>query len=114
MRPIDADKLKQTLTELDVECADLKWRKITLEAIQKVFPALIDDEPTVKVLTKEQYDAAVMRVLSNLRTRAYSAGPFGIADEGMFLLFEALMKCLLKEELFGGNENEETNHSRVC
>ena len=44
----------------------------------------------------------------------FSAGPFGIADEGMFLLFEALMKCLLKEELFGGRENEETNHSRVC
>ncbi len=106
MRPIDADKLKQTLTELDVECADLKWRKITLEAIQKVFPALIDDEPTVKVVTKEQYDAAVVKLLSDLRTRACSKGPISTADKGVLLLLDALMKCLLKNELFGGKENE--------
>lgn len=111
MRPIDADHLKQTLTELDVECADPKWRKIMLEAIQNVFPALIDDEPTVKVVTEEQYNAAVVKLLSDLRTRAYSTGLFSTADKGVLLLLDALMKCLLKNELFGGNENEETNHS---
>lgn len=114
MRAIDADHLKDTFTRLQGVSSDKTWEAITNRMLHDVAPKVIDDEPTVKVLTKEQYDAAVMRVLSNLRTRAYSAGPFGIADEGMFLLFEALMKCLLKEELFGGNENEETNHSRVC
>lgn len=53
MRPIDADHLKETLTELDVESADLKWRKIMLDAIQKVFPALIDDEPTIDMEPQE-------------------------------------------------------------
>lgn len=114
MRVIDADHLKETFARLQGVSSDKTWEAITNRMLHDVAPKVVDDEPTVKVLTKEQYDAAVMRVLSNLRTRAYSAGPFGIADEGMFLLFEALMKCLLKEELFGGNENEETNHGRVC
>lgn len=105
MLTIQTETMKTAIKKgLEIRCMEDKDNK----------RMLIADEPTVKVLTKEQYDAAVMRVLSNLRTRAYSAGPFGIADEGMFLLFEALMKCLLKEELFGGRENEETNHSRVC
>lgn len=114
MRAIDADHLKETLDCLACESDNKIIERNTNQVLHDLMPQVIADEPTVKVLTKEQYDAAVMRVLSNLRTRAYSAGPFGIADEGMFLLFEALMKCLLKEELFGGRENEETNHSRVC
>lgn len=114
MRPIDADHLKETFARVTGVSSDKTWEAITNRMLHDVAPKVIDDEPTVKVVTEEQYDAAVMRVLSNLRTRAYNAGPFGIADEGMFLLFEALMKCLLKEELFGGNENEKTNHSRMC
>ncbi len=113
MRPIDADHLKETFARLQGVSSDKAWEAVTNRMLHDLMPQVIADEPTVKVLTKKQYDAAVMRVLSNLRTRAYSAGPFGIADEGMFLLFEALMK-LLKEELFGGNENEETNHSGMC
>ena len=114
MRLIDADHLKETLDCLACESDNKVIENNTNQVLHDLMPQVIADEPTVKVPTKEQYDAAVMRVLSNVRTRAYSTGSFGIADEGMLLLFEALMKCLLKDELFGGNENEETNHSHVC
>lgn len=105
MRAIDADHLKDTLDRLVCESDNKVIERNTNQVLHDLMPQVIADEPTVKVLTKEQYDAAVMRVLSNVRTRAYSTGLFGIADEGMLLLFEALMKCLLKDELFGGKEN---------
>lgn len=114
MRAIDADHLKETLDCLACESDNKVIERNTNQVLHDLMPQVIDDEPTVKVVTEEQYNAAVVKLLSDLRTKVCSAGPFGIADEGMFLLFEALMKCLLKEELFGGNENEETNNSRVC
>lgn len=114
MRPIDADHLKETFARVTGVSSDKTWEAITNRMLHDVAPKVIDDEPTVKVLTKEQYDAAVVRLLSDLRTRAYCTGLFSTADEGTLLLIEALMKCLLKNELFGGNENEETNHSGMC
>ncbi len=48
MRPIDADRLLKTITNLDVECADQKQASIMLNTIQKVFPQIVNDEPTIK------------------------------------------------------------------
>ena len=56
MRPIDADELKQTICELDVECSDIKRQAIIKNSITKLFPQIIDDEPTLCVVpTKEIY-----------------------------------------------------------
>lgn len=100
MRAIDADALRL------MKVAECAGHTIEFAAgWEACVEYCKNDVPTIKAVTEEQYDVAVVKLLSDLRTRAYSAGPFGIADEGMFLLFEALMKCL-KEELFGGKENE--------
>lgn len=56
MRPIDADKLKQTISELDVECPDIRQQAITQNTITKIFPQIINDEPALCVVpTKEIY-----------------------------------------------------------
>ena len=56
MRPIDADELKQTICELDVECSDIKRQAIIQNTITKLFPQIIDNEPTLCVVpTKEIY-----------------------------------------------------------
>ncbi len=56
MRPIDADELKQTIGELDVECSDIKRQAIIKNTITKLFPQIVDDEPTLCVVpTKEIY-----------------------------------------------------------
>jgi len=114
MRPIDADHLKETFARVTGVSRDKTWEAVTNRMLHDVAPKVIDDEPTVKVVTKEQYDAAVVKLLSDLRTRACSKGLISTADEGVLLLLDALMKCLLRNELFGGNENEETNHSGMC
>lgn len=48
MRPIDADRLLKTIANLDVECVDQKQTSIMLNTIQKVFPQIVNDEPTIK------------------------------------------------------------------
>lgn len=48
MRPIDADRLLKTIADLDVECADQKQASIMLNTIQKVFPQIVKDEPTIE------------------------------------------------------------------
>lgn len=56
MRPIDADELKQTINKLDVECSDIKQQAIIKNTITKLFPQIVDDEPTLCVVpTKEIY-----------------------------------------------------------
>lgn len=56
MRPIDADKLKQTISELDVECSDIRRQAIIQNTIQDIFPQIVDDEPNLCVVpTKEIY-----------------------------------------------------------
>lgn len=56
MRPIDADDLKQTISELDVECSDIKQQAIIKNTITKLFPQIVDDEPALCVVsTKEIY-----------------------------------------------------------
>lgn len=47
MRPIDADRLKDTLKQLDVESNDIKWESVVEESIHRIFPQIIDDEPTI-------------------------------------------------------------------
>ncbi len=49
MRLIDANALKDVLLDLDVKSDDLKWKRAIEEAIQKIFPKIIDDQPTIKV-----------------------------------------------------------------
>ena len=51
MRPIDADRLKNTLKQLDVESNDIKWKSIVEESIQRIFPQIIDNEPTIEAET---------------------------------------------------------------
>ncbi len=114
MRPIDADHLKETFARLQGVSSDKAWEAVTNRMLHDVAPKVIDDEPTVKVVTEEQYNAAVVKLLNDLRTRACSTGPISTADKGVLLLLDALMKCLLKGELFGGKEDEETNHSGMC
>lgn len=48
MRPIDADGLLKTIANLDVECVDQEQASIMLNTIQKVFPQIVNDEPTIK------------------------------------------------------------------
>lgn len=48
MRPIDADRLLKTIANLDVECVDQKQASIMLNTIQKVFPQIVNDEPTIE------------------------------------------------------------------
>lgn len=48
MRLIDADKLKNTLKQLDVESNDIKWKSVVEESIHKILPQIIDDEPTIE------------------------------------------------------------------
>lgn len=56
MRAIDADELKQTIDKLDVECPDIKQQAIIKNTITKLFPQIVDDEPTLCVVpTKEIY-----------------------------------------------------------
>lgn len=47
MRPIDADRLKETIKELDAESPDIKTARIVNRVIQEIFPQIIDDEPTL-------------------------------------------------------------------
>lgn len=49
MRPIDADRLLETIANLDVECADQKQTSIMLNTIRKVFPKIVNDEPTLDI-----------------------------------------------------------------
>ena len=114
MRPIDADHLKETLDNLVCESDNRVIEKNTNQVLHDLMPQVIADEPTVKAVTEEQYNAAVVKLLNDLRTRACGTGPISTADKGVLLVLDALMKCLLKEELFGGKENEETNHSGMC
>ena len=109
MRPIDADALKETLDNLVCESDNKVIEKNTNQVLHDLMPQVIADEPTVKVVTEEQYNAAVVKLLNDLRTRACSTGPISTADKGVLLLLDALMKCLLKGELFGGKEDENTN-----
>ena len=109
MRPIDADHLKETLDNLVCESDSKVIEKNTNQVLHDLMPQVIADEPTVKAVTEEQYNAAVVKLLNDLRTRACSKGPISTADKGVLLLLDALMKCLLKGELFGGKENENTN-----
>lgn len=48
MRPIDADRLKETIKKLDAESPDIKTARIVNRTIQEIFPQIIDDEPTIK------------------------------------------------------------------
>ena len=48
MRPIDADRLLKTIANLDVECVNQKQASIMLNTIQKVFPQIVNDEPTLE------------------------------------------------------------------
>lgn len=48
MRPIDADRLKETIKGLDVESPDIKTARIVSQTIQEIFPQIIDDEPTIE------------------------------------------------------------------
>ena len=48
MRPIDADRLLETIANLDVECADQKRASIMFNTIRKVFPKIVNDEPTIE------------------------------------------------------------------
>lgn len=54
MRPIDADKLKQTISELDAESSDIKAARIMNITIQEFFPQIIDDEPTLCVVPAKE------------------------------------------------------------
>lgn len=49
MRPIDADRLLETIANLDVECVDQRQASIMLNTIRKVFPKIVNDEPTLDV-----------------------------------------------------------------
>ncbi len=67
MKAIDADKLKQTISELDVECSDIKRQAIIQNTITKLFPQIVDDEPALCVVpTKEIYKLCdTLQKLSN-------------------------------------------------
>lgn len=106
MKLIDAELLTTNIAQIAKNCARSDAQKALIGRILFMIenmPTDDKDEPTVKVVTKEQYDAAVVRLLDDLRTRACSKGPISTADKGVLLLLDALMKCLLKDELFGGN-----------
>ena len=114
MRLIDAELLTTNIAQIAKNCARSDAQKALIGRILFMIDNMPTDdknEPTVKAVTEEQYNAAVVKLLNDLRTRACGAGPISTADKGVLLVLDALMKCLLKEELFGGNENEETNHS---
>ena len=101
MRPIDADALRL------MKVAECAGHTIEFAAgWEACVEYCKNDVPTIKAVTEEQYNAAVVKLLNDLRTRACSTGPISTADRGVLLLLDALMKCLLKNELFGGKENE--------
>jgi hypothetical protein len=41
MRPIDADRLKETIKKLDVESPDIKTARIVSRTIQEIFPQIV-------------------------------------------------------------------------
>lgn len=49
MRPIDADLVKKTLNDLECVGGHKYWREGVNTMINKVFPQIIDDMPTVEI-----------------------------------------------------------------
>ena len=54
MRPIDADKLKESLKELKAEGYNRKYVQGLQDAIDGYFPQIIDDEPTLCVVSTKE------------------------------------------------------------
>lgn len=48
MRPIDAERLKDSIKKLEAESPDIKTARIIDRTIQEIFPQIIDDEPTIE------------------------------------------------------------------
>lgn len=53
MRPIDADRLKDSIKKLEAKSPDIKTARIIDRTIQEIFPQIIDDEPTIDVIFVE-------------------------------------------------------------
>jgi len=65
MRPIDANRLKETIKKLDVESPDIKTARIVSRTIQEIFPQIIDDEPTIEVKPDKDWISVKDRLPEN-------------------------------------------------
>lgn len=71
MRPIDADSLKKTLKDIECVGGHEYWRAGTQAMIDKMFPQIIDDTPTIEVKQVEHGRWKVAKSSEGLPTNRF-------------------------------------------